>query len=58
MINEDIGKPMPHRFVMNGRILQAWCALDTLFLPKLLAETAETDWLEKAPSMLRYPMRA
>ncbi|MBK8903535.1 MAG: hypothetical protein IPM53_20290 [Anaerolineaceae bacterium] len=43
--------------MVNGRILCAWCALDTLFLPRLLAETAETDWLEKAPSMLRYPMR-
>ena len=36
-------KPTPHRFVVNGRSLYAWCALDTIFLPGLLAETAEVE---------------
>lgn len=33
--------PTPHRFRVKGRDLYAWCALDTLFLPGLLGETAE-----------------
>lgn len=36
-------KPTPHRFVVNGRTLYAWCALDTIFLPGLLEETAEVE---------------
>ncbi len=31
----------PHRFRVKGRDLYAWCALDALFLPGLLGETAE-----------------
>jgi len=33
--------PTPHRFRVRQRDLFAWCALDTLFLPGLLNETAE-----------------
>jgi alkylmercury lyase len=33
----------PHRFHVRGRGLYAWCALDTLFLPGLLNETAEVQ---------------
>lgn len=36
-------KPTPHRFAANGRTLYAWCALDTIFLPGLLAETAAIE---------------
>ena len=35
--------PTPHRFAVNGRTLYAWCALDTIFLPGLLEETAEVE---------------
>lgn len=35
--------PTPHRFAVNGRTLYAWCALDTIFLPGLLAETAAVE---------------
>ncbi len=31
----------PHRLLLGGRDLYAWCALDTLFLPGLLDQTAE-----------------
>lgn len=34
-------RPTPHRFHVRDRDLYAWCALDTLFLPGLLDETAE-----------------
>ena len=33
--------PTPHRFRVNGHELYAWCALDTLFLPALIDQTAE-----------------
>jgi len=36
-------KPTPHRLVVNGRIPYAWCALDTIFLPGLLGETAVVE---------------
>ena len=32
--------PTPHHFRVNGHDLYAWCALDTLFLPGLLGQTA------------------
>lgn len=35
--------PTPHRFRVNGNNLYAWCALDTLFLPGLLGQTAEVE---------------
>jgi len=36
-------KPTPHRFYLNGQILYTWCALDTIFLPGLLEETAAVE---------------
>ena len=30
-----------HKFKVNGRNLTTWCALDTLFLPQMLKQTAE-----------------
>lgn len=33
--------PTSHRFRIRNRDFYAWCALDTLFLPALLKETAE-----------------
>lgn len=33
--------PTPHRFRLAGHDLYAWCALDTLFLPALLQQSAE-----------------
>jgi alkylmercury lyase len=33
--------PTPHQFRVNGRELFAWCALDTLFLPALLQQSAQ-----------------
>jgi len=33
--------PMPHQMTVNGQRIYAWCAWDTLFLPELLAATAE-----------------
>ena len=33
--------PMPHQMIINGQTIYAWCAWDTLFLPELLASTAE-----------------
>jgi alkylmercury lyase len=35
--------PTSHRFRVAGRDLYAWCALDTLFLPALLGQTAEVE---------------
>jgi alkylmercury lyase len=32
---------MPHQMAVNGQTIYAWCAWDTLFLPELLAATAE-----------------
>ena len=33
--------PTPHRLRVRDKTLYAWCALDALFLPGLLGETAE-----------------
>ncbi len=33
----------PHRIEVGGKELYAWCALDTLFIPGLLGETAEVE---------------
>lgn len=33
--------PSPHCLQINGRALFAWCALDTLFLPAYLQQTAQ-----------------
>ena len=33
----------PHRVTLSGREFYAWCALDTLFIPGLLGETAEVE---------------
>ena len=35
--------PTQHRFQVDGVDLYAWCALDTLFLPALLDETAHVE---------------
>jgi len=35
--------PTPHRFRVKGNDLYAWCALDTLFLPAYLEETAQVE---------------
>ena len=35
--------PMPHQMTVNGQTIYAWCAWDTLFLPELLAATAEIE---------------
>jgi alkylmercury lyase len=32
-----------HRFLVNGRPLYTWCAWDSLFLPELLAATAQVE---------------
>jgi alkylmercury lyase len=32
--------PTPHRFNVRGNPLYTWCALDSLFIPPILAETA------------------
>lgn len=55
----------PHRFKVSGRQLYAWCALDTLFLPGLLEQTAEVEstcpvtgvriWLTVAPDRVENP---
>ena len=33
-------EPTQHRFEVDGRILYAWCAWDTLFLPEILHKSA------------------
>lgn len=33
----------PHRLVVNGARLSAWCAMDTLFLPAVLQQTATVE---------------
>jgi len=33
----------PHTIKMNGQMLSAWCALDTLFLPQLVGHAAEIE---------------
>ena len=35
--------PTAHRFAVNGRLLYAWCAWDTLFLPAILKQTARVE---------------
>lgn len=35
--------PTDHRFIVDGRILWAWCAADTLFLPELIGATASVE---------------
>ncbi len=29
-------REMPHRFVVRGRTLYTWCAIDSLFIPEIL----------------------
>jgi alkylmercury lyase len=36
-------RPMPHRLIVAGRTLYAWCAWDTLFLPELLGAPADVQ---------------
>jgi alkylmercury lyase len=36
-------QPTAHRLLVNERVLYAWCAWDTLFLPELLAKPAEVQ---------------
>ena len=36
-------RPMPHRLIIEGRTLYAWCAYDTLFLPELLGKAADVE---------------
>ena len=36
-------KSHPHRFEVNGHVLSAWCAWDTLFLPAILKQDAEVE---------------
>jgi alkylmercury lyase len=33
----------PHRFTVNGQSLFTWCAVDTLFLPALLDQSASVE---------------
>ena len=33
----------PHRLIVDGRTLYAWCAWDTLFLPELIGRPAEIE---------------
>lgn len=35
--------PTPHRFIVKGSTLYTWCALDAIFLPGLLGETAVVE---------------
>lgn len=35
--------PMHHRLRVNGRTLYAWCAWDSMFLPRLLGVTARVE---------------
>jgi alkylmercury lyase len=34
-------RPMKHQLIIEGRLLYAWCAWDTLFIPLILKQTAE-----------------
>ena len=36
-------KPTRYAFTIDGRELYAWCALDTLFLPGIIGNTAEVE---------------
>ncbi|MFQ5942417.1 MAG: organomercurial lyase [Anaerolineales bacterium] len=46
--NALTARPTRNLLLVNGRTLYAWCALDTLFLPGLLGETAEVQSLSPA----------
>lgn len=35
--------PTPHRFTVEGRLLYAWCAADTLLFPAILDRSAEIE---------------
>ncbi len=36
-------REMPHRFVVRGRTLYTWCAIDSLFIPEILGQTAQVE---------------
>lgn len=36
-------RPTPHRFVVDGKQLFTWCALDTLFFPAVIARCAHVE---------------
>jgi alkylmercury lyase len=36
-------RPTPHKFRVGGQQLYAWCALDTMFIPGLIGNTAEVE---------------
>ena len=36
-------REMPHRFVVDGRTLYTWCALDSLFIPAILGQPAHVE---------------
>ncbi len=36
-------REMPHRFVVDGRTLYTWCAIDSLFIPEILGQTAQVE---------------
>ncbi len=36
-------RKMPHRFVVDGRTLYTWCAIDSLFIPEILGQTAQVE---------------
>ncbi len=36
-------RPTPHLFIVEGRQLYTWCALDTLIFPSVLGKRAEVD---------------
>lgn len=36
-------REMPHRFEVDGRTLYTWCAIDSLFIPELLGQSARVE---------------
>lgn len=36
-------RPTPHRFIVDGRRLYTWCALDTLFFPAVIGRPARVE---------------
>lgn len=36
-------RPTPHHFILNGRTLYTWCALDALMFPALLEQTVQVE---------------
>jgi len=36
-------RPMTHRLLVDDRLLYAWCAWDTLFLPELIGKSAQVQ---------------